>query len=359
MVLGGGGFALYKKYFPQQEGREREVQLARYQAEQPLMGTLCRITVYAPDEATAEKGFAMAFARGQEINQAASDYLPDSELTQVNAAPANEWIPVSRDLLALVAYGLELAELSRGAYDPTLGTLTHLWRETKAAGVLPSQETLSEAVSHTGWAKMLINQREKALQKTDPQLRLDLGGIAKGYAADEMLIALENLGMRSALVVAGGDVRCGQAPPEKAGWTIALKDQFGEVSQTLTVADCAISTSGDLHQFVEIEGRRYSHIIDPILGLGLVDSVMATVVAPRGLMADPLATAACTRPSFLSQLSPSTDVHSRILLNGEILTSPGFPPLAPIAEMTEENEEVAPSPEREELSTEEEVPEVS
>lgn len=358
ILLLGGGFALFQKYFPPPEGREREVALTRYQAEQPLMGTLFSITVYAPDKATAEKGFALAFARGREINEAASDYLPDSELTRVNGAPANEWIPVSRDLLALVAYGLELADLSRGAYDPTLGTLTHLWRETQAAGVLPSQETLSEAVSHTGWAKLLIDQREKAVQKTDPLLRLDLGGIAKGYAADEMLIALENLGMRSALVVAGGDVRCGQAPPEKAGWTIALKDHLGEVSQTLTIADCAISTSGDLHQFVEIDGRRFSHIIDPILGLGLEDSVMATVVAPRGLMADPLATAACTRPSFLSQLSPSTDIHSRILLNGEILTSPGFPALVPVVKVTEEKDEVTPAPEQEELPSEGEIREV-
>lgn len=349
LALVGGGYALFKKFSPELRKREIAVELSRYQEERPLMGTLFRITLYAPSEELAQKGFAMAFARGEEINQAASDYLPDSELTKLNAADADEWIPASRDLLALVAYGLELADLTRGAYDPTLGTLTHLWRETKEAGALPTNETLSGALAHTGWTKLLVNQREKAIQKTDPKLRIDLGGIAKGYAADEMLTTLENLGLRAALVVAGGDVRCGEAPPGKAGWTIALKDHLGEVSQSLTVSQCAVSTSGDLHQFVDIDGKRYSHIIDPIIGLGLEESVMATVVAPRGLMADPLATAACTNPTFVSQLSPSTDIHSHIFSMGRVLTSPGFPPLVPIAALPAEGEKETPAAEREEL----------
>ena len=309
------------------------------------MGTIFAVTLYAPDDETAKGGFEAAFARAEEINQAASDYMAESDVTKFNAAPADEWIPVSQDLVKMVAYGLELADLTNGSYDPTLGTVTHLWRETREARVLPSPETLKEALAHTGWEKVQVDQKNNQLMKSDPLVRIDLGGIGKGYAADEMLTALEQKGIRSALVAAGGDVRCGQAPPDKTGWTIGLKDQFGEVSQTLTVTNCAVSTSGDLNQFVEIEGKRYSHIINPIIGLGLDQPIMATVVAPRGQMTDPLATAACVNPIFFAGLSPSTDIHSRIIQADEVKTSAGFPTVVPIALAEEEAPAAASEPE--------------
>ena len=136
--------------------------------------------------------------------------------------------------------------------------------------------------------------------------------------------------MPSALILIGGDVRCGAAPPEKEGWSVGLLDYEGELTSTMTVSECAVSTSGDLQQFVEVDGQRYSHIIDPVTGLGTTDSLLATVVAQNGLMADPLATAACVDPTFFKELSPSTNIHSRILSGSQQQVSNGFPALAPI-----------------------------
>lgn len=334
--LGGVGLWLFWSKNPEHFIIEEEpVVLQRFHEEKGLMGTKVAITVYAESPEQAHQAIAEAFARGEAINQVASDYLPNSEITRFNASQSGVWFPASEDFLTMVAYGLELADLTNGAYDPSLGSLTHLWRETKKAGKLPATETLDEARAQSGWEKIEIDLKEEKLRKTVDGLRLDLGGLAKGYAVDEMLEVLQLRRLPNALVVAGGDVRCGLAPPDKEGWTIGLKDYQGAINEMMTVKDCAISTSGDLQQFVDIEGRRYSHIVDPATGLGMTDSLMATVVAKNGLMSDPLATAACIDPRFFSELSPATDIHSRILTREKQQISPQFPSLVPLNSTTE------------------------
>lgn len=331
------GFAA-KWYFDRKaEGafEQPNVVLERFQEQKELMGTMATITVYAESKEQAQAAIAKAFVRGDEINLVASDYLPKSELTLFNSAAADIWHPASKDLLALVAYGLELAELTDGTYDPTLGTLTHLWRETKKAAELPSVATIDQALALSGWELIEVQLQTQQIRKLKEGVRLDLGGLAKGYAADQMLEVLEKYSLRKALIVIGGDVRCGQAPPNKEGWTIGLKDYRGELSEVITVADCAVSTSGDLQQFVEIEGRRYSHVLDPTTGLGMADSLLATVVAQNGLMADPLATAACVNPVYFNKISPSTAIHSRILSVDQQQVSPGFPHITPYSQEEE------------------------
>lgn len=326
-----GGVAFW--YWKGREDRlleEPVLVLKRFQDERPLMGTMVSVILYAEDSETAQVSFEAAFERAAAINTVASDYLPDSELTRFNALEADTWFPASDDLLTMVAYGLELADLTAGAYDPTLGAMTHLWRETKAAGRLPTPETVQEVKSLSGWELMEVDLSARRMRKKVAGLRLDLGGLGKGYAADEMLEEVQAYGIRSALVLAGGDVRCGEAPPDKDGWTVGLKNYDGDVSAVISVANCAVSTSGDTQQFVEIEGRRYSHILDPATGLGMTDSLLATVIANNGLMADPLATAACVNPVFFRELSSSTDIHSRILSESDQQVSSGFPALIPL-----------------------------
>ena len=299
------------------------------------MGTMATITVYAESQEQAQHAMAKAFERAADINLVASDYLPDSELSRFNSANSQLWHLASDDLLTLVAYGLELAELTSGAYDPTLGALTHLWRETKRAGKLPSAATRDQALALSGWELIEIDRKAKKIRKLTEGVRLDLGGLAKGYAADQMLTVLERYRLPKALITIGGDVRCGQAPPGKKGWAIGLKDYRGELSGVITVADCAVSTSGDLEQFVEIAGRRYSHILDPATGLGATDSLLATVIATHGLMADPLATAACIDPVYFNEISPATNVHSRILSVDQQQVTPGFPQILPYSQEEE------------------------
>lgn len=331
--IGTGGYYLWKQRAALAAGKP--VELKRFEKEQPLMGTIAGLTVYAESQEKADSAFKAAFARGDEINRVASDYLADSELTLFNETPAETWSAASEDLLTMVAYGLELADLTSGAFDPTLGTMTHLWRETKRAGALPSAATLDGVRADAGWELVEADLKNGRLRRLRAGVRLDLGGIGKGYAADEMLKAVERLGIRSALVVVGGDVRCGQAPPGEEGWVVGLNDIDNQLEATITVSDCGVSTSGDLQQFVDIDGRRYSHIVDPDTGLGLNDSLLCTVVARNSMMADTLATTGCVNPTFFKDLKASTGIHSRILSAEQSQISRGFPRRTPILEEVE------------------------
>ncbi|MBK1832530.1 FAD:protein FMN transferase [Roseibacillus ishigakijimensis] len=315
---------------PWEKSAATVVEKLRFHEQQALMGTTVQITVYAEDEEIAQAAMKKAFLRGEMINQIASDYLPDSELSRFNRSPVEEWFEASSDFVMMVGYAVELAEQTEGAFDPTLGTATHLWRETKKSGVLPANEVLQAALEASGWQKIEVDFDQSRVRRLAEGLRLDLGGLAKGYAADQMLASLQSSGLPQSLVVIGGDVRCGLAPPNAAGWVVGLRGEKGEIAGTISVSECAVSTSGDLEQFVVIDSRRYSHIIDSKTGLGLTDSLMATVVAENGLMADPLATAACVDPLFFRDLPGATKIHSRILSGGMKQVSDSFPAVTPL-----------------------------
>jgi thiamine biosynthesis lipoprotein len=158
---------------------------------------------------------------------------------------------------------------------------------------LPNADELKAALATVGYRKVTLDPKTKSVTLETPGMRLDLGGIAKGYAGDAMIRVLREAGCPRAIVVAGGDVVAGDPPPAEPGWKVAIQPLHpGDAPETLTVANSAVSTCGDVEQFVEINGVRYSHVVDPRTGLGLTDRRSVTVVAPRGILADGLDTAA-------------------------------------------------------------------
>ena len=144
-------------------------------------------------------------------------------------------------------------------------------------------------------------------------MRLDLGGIGKGFAADEMLGVLADHGIHVAFIAIGGDVRLGAPPPGRNNWRVGIRTLGPELTQFINVSRCAVSTSGDLYQSFEIDGVRYSHIIDPQTGLGLTRRIAATVVAPTAVQSDPLATFCCIQPAMASQLFLAGEISCRIV----------------------------------------------
>lgn len=263
-----------------------------FSVERPLMGTLFRITTYTEDRALAEKASEEAFAAAERINSVASDYIADSELLSFSKLPHGEPHPVSETLFPLLVEAQHFAEETKGAFDPTLGPLTKLWRESRRRKSLPAPETLAAAMASSGYEKLVLDPKSRTLTFTVPGMRLDLGGIAKGQAADAMLAVFMKHGLPSTSITCGGDVRVGDPPPGKTHWTVAVKTT-GAAKPPLELVNSAVSTSGDLHQFIEIGGKRYSHIIDPRTGLGLTEPRTATIIAPTAAESDALATAAC------------------------------------------------------------------
>jgi thiamine biosynthesis lipoprotein len=265
-----------------------------YEAVEPHMGTLVRIKLYAAGEAEAQHAFRAAFDRIAQLDQVFSDYQPESELNRLCRAAAGRPVTVSRDLLRVLAASQQLAEESGGAFDITLGPVIRLWRQARREGKAPQEAALREAAARSGYRKLHLDLATGTAMLDQPGMQLDLGGIAKGDAADAALEVLAHLGIRRALVAVSGDLAFGDPPPDQAGWKIGidpLDHADREWTRVLELRNAAVSTSGSEEQHLDADGKRYSHIIDPSTNLGLTRPIKVTVIAPRGIEADSLATA--------------------------------------------------------------------
>ncbi len=260
------------------------------------MGTRFEIRLYASGVEIAEKAKTAAFARVAELNAILSDYVPDSDLNRLCASEPGVPIPARADLFHVIATAQELAHATDGAFDVTSGHYTQNWRRSLRKNSLPSPDTLAHARKRTGYRHLSLDSDAGTITLHQPGMRLDLGGIAKGFAADQALVALRAHGITRAAVAAGGDIAAGDPPPGKEGWDVGIlsMDRAQEsLSQTAKLANAAVSTSGDREQFVEIEGIRYAHIVDPRTGLGLTRRITASVIAPTAIRSDSHATVLC------------------------------------------------------------------
>jgi len=269
-------------------------ELQRFSRTEYLMGVDFSIDLYARSEMDADRAFKAAFLRIADLEQCLSNYRADSELSQlcINATK-NESIKVSEDLWEVLVYAKRISYLSNGAFDVTIGRVTKLWRRARRLKELPSEQRLAEELEYVGFEKLILNPINQSVMIRTPGLLIDLGAIGKGYAADEALGVLGGLGITRAVVNASGDVRFGAPPPDSAGWPTGI----GSLSSTgLPIllqpqSQGAVATSGDAFQFMKIDGKRYSHILDPRIGMPVQVRSSVSVWATTGMAADALASA--------------------------------------------------------------------
>ncbi|HET6204639.1 MAG TPA: FAD:protein FMN transferase [Planctomycetota bacterium] len=280
------------------------------------MGSPCRIALYAPDEAAAKGGADAAFAEIAALDASMSDWKPDSELSRLNGRGELE---VSAPLFEVLESALRFAELSGGAFDPTVGPAVAVWREKR----IPSEPERAAILERIGWRNLELAPSRRFVRLARPGMKVDLGGIAKGYAADRALAALRGRGIASAFVAVAGDIALGDPPPGEEGWRIGIA---GAGKGTLLLRNRGVSTSGDLERFLEIGGERYSHIVDPRTGVGLRGRAAATVVAADATTSDALATALCVlgvrEGIALAALLPG--VEARVRSDAGEGETPGF-----------------------------------
>ncbi|CAH1001829.1 FAD:protein FMN transferase [Neolewinella maritima] len=264
------------------------------------MGTPWRITVYAVDTFVAHRAIDSAYARIERVEQSMSDYRPDSEINRLASLPARQWYPVSTDLYTVLRFSEQLHMHSDGAFDVTIGTLTKRWRRAIRQQHFP--ENAIRGARTPVRSDYHLGRSGQSMLMSDSIL-FDLGGVAKGYALDVAGDVLRDFGIDCFLIDGGGDLLLGSAPPDRAGWTVALP------SGPLDTTDVAIATSGPDYRYLLHEGVRYSHLLDPRTGLGVTHGQTVTVFAPTGMVADGLASALSVRTtarSALIQLFPAT-----------------------------------------------------
>lgn len=223
-----------------------------------------------------------------------SDYRAESELMLLGRQAGGPPVRVSEDLFRVLARAQEFARRSNGAFDATIGPLSFLWRRARRRHEIPDAESIAHARGLVGYRNLVLNSEARTAQLRKRGMLLDLGGIAKGYAADAALAVLKEHGIERALIAAGGDIGASRPPPEKPGWRVAIAplDSPGESpDRSIWLSDAAVSTSGDAEQHLEVGGARYSHIIDPKTGLALQGRSSVTVLARDATASDALATA--------------------------------------------------------------------
>ena len=275
--------------------------LVRVAESRRLMGVAWRITVHAPSQETGRAALAAGFEEVARLERILSDYDPASEVSRLSAAaPTGGPVPVGEDLWRVLVRSVQMRNATAGAFDPTVGPLTTLWRQARRSGRLPPPDKLAVARSAVGPDTLGLVSEPRGVVLQRPGMRLDLGGIGMGYAADRAVEVLERHGIRSALVDASGDIRATAPPPGSKGWRVSLAPLGSAGSAAagagagivLMLSHAAVTTSGDAYQAVEIDGRRYSHVVDPRTGLGVSGPAAVTVVARDCTTADALATAA-------------------------------------------------------------------
>lgn len=271
-------------------------QYKKYNFQQPKMGSPFNIILYAEDSINAAHAAQQAFQLVDTLNQVYSDYLPNSELNQLcSTAGSGNWVTVSPVLYSMLVKAKAAGKESNGSFDITMSPVIRIWRNARRLKKLPSKDNIRLAMQKVGYRLIDIDTLKRMVRLTRHGMQLDLGGIAKGETAQRVSNRLTAMGFPYALIDAGGDIVSGSTPANIPGWKIAINLPESEelMDRQLLLTNAAVTTSGDLYQYLEVDGVRYSHIINPSSGWAVTNNRNVTVIASKGIDADWL-TKACT-----------------------------------------------------------------
>lgn len=257
------------------------------------MGSPFRIIIESPDSTKAALAADSAFAYIAYLNSIMSDYLDGSEINRLSASSGSgKWVKVTPELFEVVRLSVQISQLTNGYFDITVGPAIQEWRRAMRRNYFPTAKTLRQKRHAIGYKAIDLDTNTQSIRLRKTKMKLDLGGIGKGYAAEKASLLLSQLGYKSAIVDAGGDLSIGNKPTSKQGWEISINSGTNSDSiQTIQLANKGIATSGANYRFIEHKGKKYSHIVNPRTGIGLRHHLRTTVIAPSATQADALSTA--------------------------------------------------------------------
>ncbi len=292
-----------------------------------IMGTRITVEVWADDEAKGNQAIEAVLDEMRHIDETMSTYKPTSEVSQVNARAADGPMHISRELFDLLTTARQYSEITDGAFDITYASVGYLYDFRKH--VRPDDAEIARALPAINYRHVVLDPANQTVLFSQKGVRIDLGGIAKGYAVDRGIDALKGLGYTRAYVGAGGDSRI---IGDRFGtpWIVGIRDPMkgeGNVIARIPLVDAAISTSGDYERFFEEKGVRYHHIIDPHTGHSASKVRSATVIGPYATRTDGLSkTAFVLGPEkALAIYNRLPDIDAIIVkLDGTVVTTEGM-----------------------------------
>lgn len=255
------------------------------------MGTLVSITAVAPDHPTGHKAIQAGFDEIKRLERLLSTWVDSSELSQVNAEAGRHPVRVSRETMEIVKKSLEIARLTDGGFNVAVGPAVELWSITERQHI-PSSIELEHFKELVDWTTIQFDPDERTIFLPRRGMRIDLGGIGKGYAADRAAAEMKRAGAQGGVVALSGDIKAFGALSKEDGFPVGIKHprQEGALIAVIDLKDEAISTAGDYERFFERDGTRYHHILDPrtLEPARMCQSV--TVIGKEGTLVDGLDT---------------------------------------------------------------------
>ena len=296
-----------------------------------IMGTRIIVELWSEQPAAGEQAIDAVLAEMRHIDADMSTYKPDSEVSRVNAGAARHPVKISAELFGLLETALEYSRITNGAFDITYASVGFMY--DFRARHRPDEQQIAAALPAVNYHHVLLDRATRSVRFTQPGVRIDLGGIAKGYSVDRGIEILQRLGIRHALVSAGGDSRI---IGDRFGkpWIVGIRhpDRKDEVIARIPLVDTAISTSGDYERYFDENGVRYHHIIDPRTGHSASAVRSATVLAPTATRTDGLSKTAFVlgADAALKIYAKLGDVEAILVRpDGKVLYSQGLEPAQP------------------------------
>ena len=300
--------------------------------EDGIMGTRIVVELWSDDATLGKQAIDAVIAEMQRIDRDMSTYKPDSEVSRVNAQAAQAPVKISDELFQLLSTALDYSRITGGAFDITYASIGFMY--DFRAHQKPSDAQIQAALTAVNYKHVVLDANNRTVRFTQPGVRIDLGGIAKGHAVDRGIAVLQARGIRQALVTAGGDSRIigdrGGKP-----WIIGIRhpDDKSQVIAKIPLADTAVSTSGDYERYFDENGQRYHHILDPRTGKSASGVRSATILANTATRTDGLSkTAFVLGPQAAMKLyNELGDVDAILVtLDGKVLYTKGIEPAQPV-----------------------------
>ncbi|MCF8299979.1 MAG: FAD:protein FMN transferase [Haliscomenobacter sp.] len=264
-----------------------------YSFSRPAMGTIYYVSFYANKEVNAPLIAEKVFDRIQFLDHILSDYKENAEVYRLNVRQPLQWESVSKELGFVLKKSIQWSKITDQYFDPAMGSLTHLWRRARRRNEFPADSMQTIAKNYSGIQYIALRKKGKQYQFKflKKGVKLDFGGIGKGYAVDEALKTLKMQGVNIGMISAGSSITVSKAPPSKKGWSVAADTIFFSDGARRYIENRSQSVSGDDQQYLEWEGKRYSHLLNPITGKPLTNGATCLVEGPNGLITDALGTA--------------------------------------------------------------------
>ncbi|WP_316837802.1 FAD:protein FMN transferase [Pedobacter nutrimenti] len=266
---------------------------ATYNRVLKLMGNRFEFTVIADDQTAGEKAIDTAIAEVQRIEELLSTFKNTSQTSLINQYAGIKPVQVDQEVIDLIQRAQKISDITQGAFDISYGSIDKsLWNFDVNMTSLPDFETALQSVSLINYQNVIIDTQNRTVMLKHEGMRIGFGGIGKGYAADKAKQALQNIGIEHGIVNAAGDLITWGNQPDGRPWTIGIADpdQSDRPFSALNISNMAIATSGNYEKYATINGRRYSHTIDPKTGLPVSGIKSVSILCPSAELADALAT---------------------------------------------------------------------